>query len=266
MNLAEFIAMHEPALEANEVRHNLMLGLLDSARRGRFPDLRTWSLGSPGACAIQTSADRGILLGELDRPPSRALAEDLQHVNYPGVAGTDRAPGWFVERAIELGARFEEPLAQRVHAIGDPPIYPACPGEARPVMESDIDLLAAWMEEFRQEAVPHDPPYARSHIQTAMDRYLFWVVAGEPVAMAGIARRTRSTAAIAPVYTPPQHRNRGYAGAATAAVVDRVYAEGRRAACLYTSLDNPASNRCYAKIGFRPVCDAWVYRRTVDAR
>lgn len=80
--------------------------------------------------------------------------------------------------------------------------------------------------------------------------------------MAGIVRRSRGAAAIAWVYTPPELRGRGYAGSVTAAVVEKIYAEGRKIACLYTDLRNPASNRCYAKIGFKPVCDSWFFRQT----
>ena len=36
--------------------------------------------------------------------------------------------------------------------------------------------------------------------------------------------------------------------------MERAYAEGKRIACLYIDLRNPYSNRCYAKIGFEPVC------------
>ena len=61
--------------------------------------------------------------------------------------------------------------------------------------------------------------------------------------MAGIVRRTRSTGSIAGVYTPPAQRGRGYAGSVTAAVVERIYAEGMNTACLYTDLRNPQSNR-----------------------
>ena len=80
--------------------------------------------------------------------------------------------------------------------------------------------------------------------------------------MAGIVRRTRNAAAIAGVYTPPGLRGKGYAGSVTAAVVEKIYREGRKKACLYTYLSNPASNRCYEKIGFRPVCDSWMFFQT----
>src|SRR5947209_2642179 len=81
-----------------------------------------------------------------------------------------------------------------------------------------------------------------------------WFVDGEPVSTAGIMRRTRLAGAIAGVYTPPKLRGRGYAGSVTAAVVDAIFAEGRSMACLYVDLRNPFSSRCYAKIGFTPVC------------
>jgi hypothetical protein len=39
--------------------------------------------------------------------------------------------------------------------------------------------------------------------------------------------------------TPPELRGRGYAGSVTAALVERIYAEGKSFACLYTDLRNP---------------------------
>jgi len=47
----------------------------------------------------------------------------------------------------------------------------------------------------------------------------------------------------------------------TAALAEFIFASGKKAACLYTNLLNPYSNRCYAKIGFRPVCKSWHYHR-----
>jgi hypothetical protein len=47
----------------------------------------------------------------------------------------------------------------------------------------------------------------------------------------------------------------------TAALVEFIFASGKMAACLYTNLLNPYSNRCYAKIGFEPVCESWHYHR-----
>jgi predicted GNAT family acetyltransferase len=111
---------------------------------------------------------------------------------------------------------------------------------------------------FVREATPHDPLPSRErlHALAGEGQHFFWIVDDEPVSMAAIVRRTRNAAAIAAVYTPPPRRGRGYAGSVTAAVAEQAFAEGKAVACLYTNARNPFSNRCYAKIGFEPVCDS----------
>jgi predicted GNAT family acetyltransferase len=128
---------------------------------------------------------------------------------------------------------------------------------------ADVELFADWTIAFLREAVPHDRLPSRQRLAqiAAEGRHQFWIVDGEPVSTACIVRRTRHAAAISGVYTLPALRGRGYAGSVTAAVVERIFAEGKGAACLYTDLRNPASNRCYAKIGFKPVCRSWQYPR-----
>ncbi len=61
-------------------------------------------------------------------------------------------------------------------------------------------------------------------------------------------------ARIGPVYTPAQHRRRGYAGAAVAQVSQALLDEGARV-CLFTDQANPTSNHIYTELGFRPVVD-----------
>ena len=119
------------------------------------------------------------------------------------------------------------------------------------------------MIEFNREAIPYDPrpQWEKVEKAAASGRYLFWTVGGQPVSVAGIVRSLRTVAAIGAVFTPPEKRGRGYAGSATAALSERIFAEGKSAACLYTDLSNIYSNRCYARVGFRPYCDAWHYLR-----
>jgi predicted GNAT family acetyltransferase len=59
---------------------------------------------------------------------------------------------------------------------------------------------------------------------------------------------------VGPVYTPPEHRGRGYASAAVAEVSRQILAAGDRA-CLFTDQANPTSNRIYESLGYRPVGD-----------
>lgn len=62
-------------------------------------------------------------------------------------------------------------------------------------------------------------------------------------------------ARVGPVYTPPAQRGRGYAGSAVAGLSRRVLARGARRCALFTDLANPTSNKIYAEVGYRPLCD-----------
>ncbi|MGP0061940.1 MAG: GNAT family N-acetyltransferase [Beijerinckiaceae bacterium] len=262
MQLAEFIEYHRPALEMSEVKYGLILGVLGQPSAKEF---RRWTLDAPGACAIQSPLFP-IILGALAKAQCQRLAEETRALGFPGVVGCDDTARWFVERAVELGLEFREPIPQRIHALYRSPIYPGAPGRARQVCFEDTALFEDWTLAFLDEAVPHDRRPARQQLEkiAGEGRYLFWVVDDQPVSMAGIVRRTRNAAAIGGVYTPPSLRARGYAGSVTAAVVERIFAEAKTAACLYTDLRNPFSNRCYARIGFEPVCDSLHFVRDLD--
>jgi predicted GNAT family acetyltransferase len=83
-----------------------------------------------------------------------------------------------------------------------------------------------------------------------------WLVDGEPVSLAGRTRTVAGMARVAPVYTPPAHRGRGYGAAATAAVTRAALDAGVEELLLYTDLANPTSNRLYARLGYKPVEDS----------
>jgi RimJ/RimL family protein N-acetyltransferase len=260
MQPREFAAYHLPALEHDEVRHNLIVAVLGLLAAENPPELQWWSLGEPGQCAIKAPG-YPIVLGDVNAAQCHALAEATCSLDYPAVVGADESARWFVERASELGVTFLEPIPQQIQVLRDKPVYPGVPGDARLVGATDTPLFSEWMTAFIREALPHDPvPTPEQLAQSAASgRFQFWIVDGEPASMAGIMRRTRHAAAIAGVYTPPKLRGRGYAGSVTAAVVDAIFAEGRTMACLYVDLRNPYSSRCYGKIGFTPVCRSCYY-------
>jgi len=262
MDLQEFAALHLPALELDEVRFNVQIAVLKAAAAEPPAGFAFWSLGAPGHCATR-SPGRPILLGNLDKAQCCKLAKATVDLDYPGVVGADETAIWFAEHAAALGIGFQEPIPQRISLLDCAPRRPNAPGRPRDLTAEDAPLLHEWMTAFHREAVPHDPPPRKDLVEKAAvsGRFLFWIVDGEPVSVAAISRRLRHTTAIAPVYTPPAHRSRGYGGSVTAAVVERAFAEGRPVACLFTDLRNPMSNRCYAKIGFTPYCDAWHFVR-----
>ncbi|MEZ5093819.1 GNAT family N-acetyltransferase [Nocardioides sp.] len=69
---------------------------------------------------------------------------------------------------------------------------------------------------------------------------------------------------VGPVFTPREHRGRGYAAAAVALVSARLLEQGVRV-CLFTDQANPTSNALYERLGYRRVVDMAEYVVAGDA-
>lgn len=255
-SLARVLAPHRAALEAAGVRHNIILSVIEGIESGALAGLDFWSLGEAGACALQ-GPRRPIVLGDLSREQCAALAQSRPPGSYRAVVGPGETARWFADAAAARGVAFLPPMPQMIHALTTPAIFPGAPGSLRLANADDLDLVWDWVVAFVADATPDDapPPREMTEKSIAAGRYFVWTVEGVPVSLAGFARSTRTMGAIAPVYTPPALRGRGYAGSAVAALSQRIFASGRAAVCLYTDMRNPASNRCYAKVGFVPVCE-----------
>jgi predicted GNAT family acetyltransferase len=240
----------------------MMLGVLSSITNAQLARVRMWTLGQPGQWAIMRPAGQ-ILLADLDEPQCHGLAEATAHIDYSGVIGPEQTAVWFMRRALELGAEFLEPMPQRIHCLSERPIYPPAPGYARQATSRDVEILTDWLASFVREASPHEAAPSRESVEKGVTsgRYFLWMFGERPVSTAAIVRRTRHSGGIAAVFTPVALRGKGYGGAVTAAVVEHLFGEGRTIACINTDLRNPFSNRCYAKIGFKPVCDTMFFPR-----
>ncbi|GAB2499277.1 hypothetical protein GCM10027063_43540 [Promicromonospora xylanilytica] len=139
---------------------------------------------------------------------------------------------------------------------------PAPPGRARRATLDDLDLVTAWFGVFHTEAdaqAGRTPDAEPLRIEGA-PRWIgeggvwLWDVDGEVVHLTGARPPSFGVVRIGPVYTPAEHRGRGYARALVAEVAQQVLDAGHRV-CLYTDRNNPVSNRVYASIGFEPVLD-----------
>jgi predicted GNAT family acetyltransferase len=145
-----------------------------------------------------------------------------------------------------------------------PPV--GVPGALRLARPSDRERMVEWMLAFDHEAM--GPDAGRRNMRALVDDMLgspmrtayIWEVAGEPVSMCQAVGRTPRGIRIGAVYTPPDHRRRGYASAITAAASQLQLDKGRRWCFLFTDLANPTSNRIYQAIGYRPVRDVQLIR------
>jgi GNAT superfamily N-acetyltransferase len=180
---------------------------------------------------------------------------ELPGVNGPRALAEGLALAW----SDLTGAGVEEAMAGRLYQLGD--LWePTVPGAARVGTEDDIELLASRRRAFQTEALGHDRDFDRAEeiIRLWMSRgdlYLLWENGGEPVSWAHASAPIDGMARVGPVYTPPEHRGRGYGSAVTAATSRMARDAGARHVLLFTDLANPTSNSIYQQIGYRPVHD-----------
>ncbi|MEM7774332.1 MAG: GNAT family N-acetyltransferase [Pseudomonadota bacterium] len=268
MNWTHFADRHYAALAADEIRHNILLAILRRKQTDPDLDVRAWDLGGPGRCAVQQDG-HGIVLGDIEESDAEQLARMIvgdvpPSVALPSIMGPDDNGRWLVEALAKHDYAFASVTPQTIHVLDHHPVHPDCDGKFRLAEPADAELVFDWFERFQAEAAPEGEPPAREDVEQRIEtqRVFLWSLKSRPVAMCCAGRMLDQGVGIAPVYTPPEHRCRGFAGAVTARVVEHVLTRGYRYAYLFTDDTNPASCRCYAKIGFRPHCKADMYRRS----
>jgi RimJ/RimL family protein N-acetyltransferase len=170
------------------------------------------------------------------------------------------------ETARLVGGAAEVAERTRLHVLADLVQPRAVPGRLRAAVPADVDLALEWFAAFERDAAeqagragghgpiePQDESMMLARIRQG--RLWFWEDAeGRTVHLTGANPPVFGVARIGPVYTAKEHRGRGYASAAVAAV-SRLLLDRDARVCLFSDQDNPTSNKIYEALGFRPVVD-----------
>jgi predicted GNAT family acetyltransferase len=251
-------------LHADPARNSVILTRVESMREsdGRDGMLGFWQApGEAVSGAFMHTPPYPAALAAMPDAAAAALAGDLADAGraLPGVNGNPEACQVFgAAWADRTGATVAVHRRMRLHRLDAlVPPDPMPPGEAVVATSEHRDLIVAWYEAFAAEI---DEPSAGDVRPQVDDRLshagiTLWIDGGEPVSLAGRTRTVAGAARVAPVYTPLEHRGRGYGAAATAAVTRAALDEGVAEVLLYTDLANPTSNRLYARLGYKPVED-----------
>ena len=231
--------VHDPAGEVAGV----------AMRTAPFAPYPLFVLPMPDAAAVALAREvhaRGEEIGGVNGalPATQVVAGEAARLQ----GGT--ASVWEHTRLFELGELVEpEPVDGRMRRAG----------------ADDTGLCLEWFEAFaadaaeqagRTEGEGHEEYFTREDMLERIEggRICLWEVAGEPVHLTGFNSPSFGVARVGPVYTPREHRGRGYASAGVAEVSRWLREEGARV-CLFTDQANPTSNRIYRALGYRAVVD-----------
>ncbi|WP_241835381.1 GNAT family N-acetyltransferase [Pseudofrankia asymbiotica] len=229
---------------------------------GEAAPLFGWWLSAGGTVegAFVHTPPNPVLLTRVPRQAVESLAECWPHERpLSGMtAGEDVASAFASAWQRRTNAAPCLHRRTRLYRLGRLVLpQPGPPGHPRVAATTDRDLLLVWVTAFQQES----SGVAGNAAERVDDRLSYggltlWEVDGVAVSMAGITRQVGGMVRIAPVYTPPGLRRRGYAGAVTAAVSQVALRTEAREVLLFTDLANPTSNGVYQRLGFEPVEDS----------
>jgi predicted GNAT family acetyltransferase len=199
-----------------------------------------------------------LFLTRMPGAAAAALAVSLfdERSDLPGVNGEKQAVGDFAANWCELTGQTSSTLASlRMYRLGKLLAPTGVQGHARMAGHYDVEIVALWLRDFRDEVQPHAPltdwrTIAEQRIRAM--QFTLWEVDGDVASLAGSSNAVAGVSRIGPVYTPPNRRSRGYGGAVTAAATGAAIDAGAGHVVLYTDLSNPTSNGIYQAIGYVP--------------
>ena len=266
----DFLERAYPFLMKDEAENNLILSLaqtlLDHSDRFREPlYLAVVEEDDEPVAVALCIPPRQLALTRAHRDALRLIAEDLhgEATDFPGFVGPDETAEAFADLWEQIaGARCAVSMAQRIFRLTRVNDVPFAPGFLRPAREADRELLVRWAEGFAAEILPRED---RDGMDSLVGRFVddgtlhVWEH-NRVVSMARGGSPTPGGMRLDLVYTPPEHRQKGYATSCVAALSKKLLDAGCRFVFLDTDLANPTSNRLYTRIGYEPVGDSTQYR------
>lgn len=256
-----------PYLLQNEAVHCLLLG--GTSQSAGFEGFAVEHEGEIVAVAGVTPL-RNLILSLATEPNAIPfLVEEIRarDIDLPGVIGPEPHAERFATVWGEATSRqSRRAMRERVFQTQSIHRPESVAGLARVATPADRTLLLAWVNRFAAESLPPEEKAGFDAAQMVENRFAppagwtLWLdAAGEPVSVAGFGSPTPNGIRLSPVYTPPEHRRRGYGSAVTAAATRTLLDRGYRFVFLFTDLANPTSNHIYAEVGYQPVADFAVY-------
>ncbi len=262
--VTDFRARVETFLETNEAENSLFLSIL------RNPGEHT-SKEEQSYMVCLSDDDKEVVAAAIRTPPfhllmtrmnDEAMALILRNLDdhalrIPGVIGpAEDATRFSRAHRHSKGVEFLLIMHTTVYYLTKVEPLSEQRGHMREASASDLTLAADWVDRFIKEAVPDHPEDSEIIARKAIEKQrLFFWEDGTPVSMAAWVGETAKGVRVSLVYTPPEHRNKGYATACVGTASQQGLDEGKEHCLLFADQLNPTSNSIYMNIGYRPVCE-----------
>ena len=263
-NIHDFLKKNLAFLEQEEAANNLLLGLAFALRKMENPQTHPLLLtiehkGKSVFCCLQTPPQNLVVYGDENylNTSIKILIDYIKNykLSIPGVVGprfiTSRiASQW--SKAMQTECKIS--MEQLIYQLDKVENIKISPGVFRIAHSKDVEILTPWVEHFFKEALGKSSngesiKIARRKI-AAGDLYVWENEQGKVVSMAGITRPSRHGMTINFVYTPENHRRKGYASSCVARLSKLMLERNYRFCSLFTDRNNPWTKSIYQRIGY----------------
>lgn len=263
-DVAEYAERTWDLLASSPAEHTIPLSVLETVRTGHRwsdePMLFGWfEDGAQVRGAVSMTPPYELLLAVVPEDTTEELVAALwaERTSLPGVNGDEANVDRFVEAwTAAAGVRGRTTVRLALYELRTlTPPEPPPPGRGRAAEAGDLETAMRWLSAFQAESGARAPE-VESIVRERIEDGLVWLwqdEAGAAVSLAARRAAAAGVARVAPVYTPPEHRRRGYGTAITAACTADALDRGAQQVVLFTDLSNPTSNAIYQRIGYRPI-------------
>lgn len=255
-------------LEKDEVINGLALGILRSLEPEMIPDLMAAVVKDDHILAVLLQTHPCQIIVSVH--PEESRAEEIAELicreisSIPGLIGVQSFTSKLAAH-IELinGQPYSAKMNQRIYRLDRVRKEANKDGRLCLIGIKDMPLVKEWVEGFCEDTgtdLISGGAEEQAALMIGRGRLYGWEVDGKIVSMANAARPTANNITINSVYTPPEHRKKGYASSCVSALTQLMLDHGYSTTSLYTDLDNPTSNKIYMEIGYVPVADSVLLR------
>jgi predicted GNAT family acetyltransferase len=266
----KFLETSSEELYRFEAEHNLILSLAEHAAKQKNHKMNFYTLSNDDGFVMAAVHEAGhnFVVSRAVQDGVEFLAEHAaaQDISFPGIVGPADVAAPFANAWSRVsGKSFSEYMDQIIYSLKTVTPQEGVEGSFRLARADEKNLIAGWVTSFTKDA--HLPKCeqptliaALTHAEEriAQGRIGLWCVNDKPVAQASWGGTDRISR-ISLVYTPPEHRGKGYASAVVAALSQKRMDEGKKSCCLYADARNPVSNSIYRKIGYEFVGRSSMY-------
>ena len=271
---SEFLEVSQALLEKQEAENNLILGLANTLVRdiNYYGDQHPLfiTLMEDGKCVaacVQTPPYNLILFAvkeHLDGSISSLCNYLIENnIDFPGIIGPIAVADKFIDTWTTMKKdSFTLVVDEMVYRLDSVTDISISNGKLRLAKVGDLDLISKWMGAFYVEALyPIAEKEARTESLKRIKEGAFYIWEdGRPMAMAGKTRPTKNGISVAYVYTPTEHRKKGYASSCVTKL-SQLLLKDYKFCTLFTDLSNPTSNNIYKKIGYKAVNQVHQYKK-----